>query len=111
MNDLATIVASKEMSVRLVEAGVVIDTALVWVGINLWGREEWGVAVRTSVEVTRANPKADRMENGATLEERGYVIVPAPTLSELKSYVAPDDNATTEWWADVALKVKGKVKP
>lgn len=110
MNDLESLVASRELSQQLVDAHIVIPTALVWVG--LWGMDaHWHVESRAGIEMMRAYPEKDRVENGATAEDRGLVTVPAPTMSELQAFLTPDSKTTTEWWADVVLKIKGKVKP
>lgn len=100
---LEQLVASRPMSERLVKAGVAIsDSALVWLASSVWGKPTWYLQVRRDVERGRADPVADRMENGATLETRGLVILPAPTMAELKDYQTKgDDHATTEWWANV----------
>ena len=111
MNDLASLVASREMSQALVDAGVVIPTALVWVGSNIWGKETWYIQVREQFEAMRAYPVRDRYENGATINGRGVVIIPAPTMSELQAFLIPDNRTTTKWWADTVLKVKSKRKP
>jgi hypothetical protein len=111
VNDLESLVTSRELSQQLVDAGIVIPTALVWCGSDMWGQETWYIQVRQSFEAMRAKPEADRMENGARIDNRGVVVVPAPTMSELKAFLMPDDRTTTEWWADVVLKVKSKRKP
>lgn len=82
MTSLSQIVLPLAESRALAEAGIVLDTALVWTGV--WGiNAHWHVESREQIEMIRSNPALDRLENGATFEDRGLVIVAAPTLSEL----------------------------
>ena len=82
MTSLEQIVLPLKESQALEAAGIHLDTALVWVG--LWGiNAHWHVEGREQIEMLRADPQADRIGNGATLEERGLITVGAPVLSEL----------------------------
>ena len=82
MTSLEQIVLPLAESRALAEAGIKMDTALVWVGV--WGiNAHWHVESREQIEMIRSNSALDRLENGATFEDRGLVIVGAPTLSEL----------------------------
>ena len=94
MTSLESIVLPLEQSRALVEHGIVLDTAMVWVG--LWGVDgHWHVQSRESIEMLRAQPELDRVENGATLEDRGLVTLSAPTAGEMEEWlIIKHPNAT-----------------
>jgi len=61
---------------------------------------------RQSFEMMRSQPSLDRVENGATFEDRGLVIVPAPTLGELLDAIQArySDKVMTFQW------IEGKIE-